>query len=212
LAGAEICVFTDSKRSRHRLFALIHGNWSYGPDMRPIVVAVAAALLLMAGGTVALLGAKPSGVAPPNPSQLGDNQTVSKAIQLAFGELLDPGPKLMPSDKARSLVGKRVRMVGFMAELEEPLDGAFYLVARPIRLDESGAGTADLPLDGVLVVVPGADGQKIPYVAGALEGIGVLEVGNHTDAAGRVSNFRLRLEGELPTAQKRALPATASLQ
>lgn len=169
--------------------------------MRPILVAVVAVLLLMAGGSVALLGAKTSSVAPPSPSQSAAGQAVSEATQLAFNELLDPGPKLKPSDKARSLVGKRVRLVGFMAELEEPLDSAFYLVARPIRLDESGAGTADLPLDSVLVVVPGADGQKIPYVAGALEGTGVLEVGNHTDSAGRISNFRLRLEGELPTAQ-----------
>jgi len=180
--------------------------------MRPIVVAAFAALLLMAGGAVALLEAKSSSLAPPKPSQSAASQAASEALELSFKELLDPGPKLMPSDKARSLVGKRVRLVGFMAEMEEPLDSAFYLVARPIRLDESGAGTADLPLDSVLVVVPGADGKKIPYVAGALEGIGVLEVGNHTDEAGRVSNFRLRLEGELPTAQKRAFPATASLQ
>jgi len=181
--------------------------------MRPtVVVAVVTALLLMAGGTVALFGAKSSRVTPAGPSQSVAGQTVSNATQLAFKELLDPGLKLMPSDKARSLVGKRVRLVGFMAEMEEPLDSAFYLVARPIRLDESGAGTADLPLDSVLVVVPGADGKKIPYIAGALEGIGVLEVGNHTDEAGRVSNFRLRLEGELPTVQKRAFPATASLR
>ena len=180
--------------------------------MRPIFVTAVVVSLLTTGGTVALLRAKSSSVTPPIPSQSVASQATSDAIQLAFKELLDPGPKLSPSDKARSLAGKRVRLVGFMAEMEEPLDSAFYLVPRPIRLDESGAGTADLPLDSVLVVVPGADGKKIPYITGALEGIGVLEVGNHTDGAGRVSNFRLRLEGELPTAQKRAFAASAALQ
>jgi hypothetical protein len=101
---------------------------------------------------------------------------------------------LAPSAKARALDGKRVRVIGFMAEMEEPIRGAFYLVARPTRLDESGGGTGDLPLDSILVAVPGSEAKLIPHVEGALEGTGVLEVGNRADAQGRVSNFRLRLD------------------
>jgi hypothetical protein len=72
--------------------------------------------------------------------------------------------------------------------------GVFYLVPQPIHLDESGGGTGDLPLQTILVDVPGAAGKSIPHVRGALEGIGVFEVGNRADDQGRVSNFRLHLD------------------
>jgi len=116
------------------------------------------------------------------------------AAALEFGELLDTGPALRPSAKALALHGKRVRVVGFMAEMEEPIQGAFYLVPRPMRLDESGAGTGDLPLESILVFVPGGEGKALPHVVGPLEGIGVLDVGNRADDQGRVSNFRLSLD------------------
>jgi hypothetical protein len=41
-------------------------------------------------------------------------------------------------------------MVGFMAELELPLRGAFFLTPRPLHGDEAGGGTAELPLDAAL--------------------------------------------------------------
>jgi hypothetical protein len=113
---------------------------------------------------------------------------------LPLGELVDSGAELRPSRRAQALNGQRVRLVGYMAELEEPLRGAFYLVPHPIQLDESGAGTGDLPLQSVLVQVPGLAGKPIPHVRGALEGIGVFEVGNRADDQGRVSNFRLLLD------------------
>jgi hypothetical protein len=128
------------------------------------------------------------------------------ATTLAFPELLEPGPKLRPSPKALALNGKRTRIVGFMAETEEPMAGAFYLVSHPTHLDESGGGTGDLPLDSVLIAVPGAEGKAIPYVEGALEGVGVLEVGNRADQHGRVSNFRLRLDPD-----KRLMPASVAV-
>jgi hypothetical protein len=87
-----------------------------------------------------------------------------------------------------------VRLVGFMAQLELPPRGAFYLVPRPVRCDESGAGTADLPPESVLVLSASSAGRVVPFLAGALELTGTLELGNQPDSEGRVSAFRLRLD------------------
>lgn len=97
-----------------------------------------------------------------------------------------------------------------MVEMEEPLRGAIYLAPRPLRLDESGAGTGDLPLESVLVEVPGFENRVIPHVEGALEGTGIFEVGNRADDQGRVSNFRLRLDPDQRLVQPPAAVAAAS--
>jgi hypothetical protein len=111
-------------------------------------------------------------------------------------------PDLRPSDKVRALAGQRVRLVGFMAEMELPPQGAFYLTPRPVHCDEAGGGTADLPPETVLVIVSSAKGQSVPYLRGALEAIGVLDIGNRAGVDGRVSAFRLVLDGSSPSPQK----------
>jgi hypothetical protein len=157
-------------------------------------IAAAATVLLLAGGAAALWKTgKVEATSVGTASRSGGNDQPA-AITLKFSELLDPGPRLKPSAKALSLNGQRVRLVGFMAQMELPPTGAFYLVPRPISLDESGGGTADLPLDSVMVLVPSEPGKVITHVSGALEGTGIFEVGNKTDAEGRTSNFRLRLD------------------
>lgn len=114
--------------------------------------------------------------------------------RLAFGEFFAPGAGLQPSEKLRSLAGQRVRLVGFMAQLELPPTGAFYLVPRPIHCDESGGGTADLPPESVLVLSAASTGQVVPFLEGALELTGTFELGNAPDSEGRVAAFRLRLD------------------
>jgi hypothetical protein len=116
------------------------------------------------------------------------------AQRLEFAEFFEPGSGLHPSQKLRSLVGQRVRLVGFMAQLELPPKGAFYLVPRPVRCDESGAGNADLPLESVLVISQSSAGRVVPFLAGALELTGTFELGNEPDSEGRMSAFRLRLD------------------
>jgi hypothetical protein len=128
-----------------------------------------------------LLAASPAGV---------DDQ----AVEVTFADLLAPGPKLAPSPKAVALAGKRVRLVGFMAELEDPPRGAFYLTARPVKCDEGGGGTGDLPPDAVRVVVRTAAGQEIPFYPGAIEVSGVLGLGTAADDEGRPSYFRITLD------------------
>ena len=55
-------------------------------------------------------------------------------VQLSFADLLAPGPALRPSPGLAALAGRRVQLSGFMADLEEPPRGAFYLTARPCSL------------------------------------------------------------------------------
>ncbi len=115
--------------------------------------------------------------------------------ELAFASIFEsaPGP-LRPSERLVALAGQRVRMVGFMARLEDPPKGAFWLVPRPTECDESGAGIGDLPPDAVRVVVRSASGKPISFVPGALAVTGVLEVGNLADEDGRVSAVRVVLD------------------
>ena len=114
---------------------------------------------------------------------------------LRFGELFEAGKSVLaPSPKANALAGKRVRLRGFMAEMELPPKGAFYLVPHPVHCDEAGGGTADLPPESVLAVVPSAQGTAILHRRGVLEIVGVFEVGNRADDDGHVSGFRVVLD------------------
>ncbi len=176
---------------------------------RPLLLALCS-LVVLGAAAPALRGLKHP--AKTHGTSRSAPESSDRATPLAFGELLAPGAVLRPSDKALALNGKRVRIVGFMAEMEEPLAGAFYLVPRPLKLDESGAGTGDLPLESILVDVPGPVGRAIAHVEGALAGTGVLEVGNRADVQGRVANFRLRLDPDQRLAQPRAALAASSEQ
>ena len=165
--------------------------------MRSLTVAgIMAGASLLAGGAAAVWKSHSLGHDRTSRQVSALARSLEPAAPLALRELLEPGAKLRPSSKARSLDGQRVRIAGFMAQLEEPIKGGFYLVPRPMSLDESGAGTGDLPLESVLVLVPGSTDKVIPHLPGALEGTGILEVGNRSDDEGRVSNFRLRLDSD----------------
>jgi hypothetical protein len=115
---------------------------------------------------------------------------------LALTELLAPGAALEPSEKARALSEKRVRLLGFMADMEQASADALYMVPRPVHCDEGGGGTGDLPPDAVLLTLPSELVRSREHIAGPVEAVGVLEVGNRADAQGRVANFRLRLDHE----------------
>jgi hypothetical protein len=118
----------------------------------------------------------------------------TEAARIEFRDLVAPDARLAPSSKARALQGKRVRLVGFMAQMEEPPRGAFYLASHPVRCDEGGAGTGDLPPDAVRVVVRNAASEEVPFYPGRIEVSGVLAIGNEVDDAGRTSFFRLVLD------------------
>ncbi len=102
--------------------------------------------------------------------------------KLEFREFLEPSTKeLKPSAKLRSLQGQRVRITGFMAEMEQMPDGYFYLCSRPVFCDESGGGIGELPIDAVRVVVRASKGQPLKFIAQPIEISGVLELGGQSE-------------------------------
>jgi hypothetical protein len=118
-----------------------------------------------------------------------------EAISIEFREFFEADPdKLKPSAKLLGLNGRRARLVGFMAQMEQPPSGAFYLCPRPVYADESGGGDADLPVGSVRVIVRSAKDKKIPFIAHTIEVTGILEVGTKAEEDGTVSSVRLILD------------------
>jgi hypothetical protein len=126
---------------------------------------------------------------------------------LAFSDFFRPAStKLQPSDRLLALDGQRVRIVGFMAQMEDGPSGAFYLAARPVNCDEGGAGTGDLPPDAVLVVVPWSAGAEIRFLPGPLEVVGTLHLGAATRQDGSPSRIRIVLDSPQPKSEGGKVP------
>jgi hypothetical protein len=135
-------------------------------------------------------------------------RSVSRIVPLSFRDILDPSPaELKLSSTMLGLDGKRVRIRGFMARMESPQDGAFYLCSRPVVCDESGAGTADLPPDTVRIIVPSPTGKQIPFIAGLLEVTGILRIGNQTDSDNVSSSLRIVTDRASVTVVRRPPPS-----
>jgi hypothetical protein len=117
--------------------------------------------------------------------------------KLELRELFDSGPALRPTSKTLAARGERVRLQGFMAEMEMPPTGGFYLTPHPVHCDEAGGGTADLPPETVYVVAPSLRGKRVPFVKGPIEVIGTFEIGNQPNDDGQVSAFRLLIDHAL---------------
>lgn len=125
------------------------------------------------------------------------------APTLRLAELLEQdGGALRPSARAAALSGRRVHLDGFMAQMEEPPGGGFWLVPRPLECDESGDGTGDLPPTAVFVVVRSAGDRAVAFRPGLLSVTGVLELGARAGPDGRVSSIRLLLDGPPRAARK----------
>jgi hypothetical protein len=110
------------------------------------------------------LGAPPAGVA-----------------ELKFADIfkLPVGPKgLEPTDKLRSLDGKRVRIVGYMVQQEAPVAGTFLLSPLPVTAgDEDESLADDIPASAVMVQLPNAKGAIVPGLPGLIQVRGTLHVG-----------------------------------
>ena len=101
---------------------------------------------------------------------------------------------LQLSEKVKRLDGQRVRMTGYMAHLELPPKGGFYLAPILVHGDESGAGTADLPLESVLVVSRSAGAAPVDPLDCPVEVVGTLAVGHAEDSEGHSSWLRITLD------------------
>lgn len=133
-------------------------------------------------------------------STIGEAQhtVYADAIQLRFGELIasDAGHVRL-SERAKALANQRVRMTGYVAKLELPPEGAFYLTAHPVTGDESGAGTSDLPLDSVLVEASTLARNAVQSIEGPVEVTGQLALAPAEDSQGRVHRIRLLLDSAI---------------
>ncbi len=148
--------------------------------------------LLCSGGQQAASPARP-------PQRSASAQAVSPSggtlPVVGFADLYVPdGDRLVLSDKIKSLAGKRVKVVGFMAkfeELDKPITGAFYLCPQPMTNDESGAGIGDLPVNAIRVTVSRLAGKPVAHQRGALIVTGKLEVGSREEPEGLFSFVRI---------------------
>lgn len=128
---------------------------------------------------------------------------------LAFSQFFQASRlELKASPTLLGLNGRRVRMTGWIARLEAPPRGAFFLCPRPTFCDEEGAGTADLPPQTVRVIVRGLKGDVMPWTPRPVVVTGVLQVGPRAEADGSVSAIRLILDRAAPL---RAVKRPASL-
>jgi hypothetical protein len=122
--------------------------------------------------------------------------TSGTAASMRWNDLFETtSGRVALSARLRSLEGKSVRIIGYMAQLEDAPRGAFYLASRPVSGDESGGGTADLPPDAIRVTVRSMAGSEVGHVAGPIEVTGVLHLGAEVDEDGRVSRIRIVLAG-----------------
>ena len=118
----------------------------------------------------------------------------SEITDLKFSELLktpvgDRGLTL--SDKAKSLNGKRVRIVGHVARHENAPAGTFLLAPLPVQLHDEHYGLAD-DLPATTIFVHGK--ELVQHTPGLLTVTGVFSVGNREEADGRISTFRINLD------------------
>src|SRR5262245_38914244 len=158
------------------------------------LVTAMAPLLLVLSNPFCSLGAQSRSGSASDEAQ-HPSKSEGEAASIEFREFFEANAsELKPSAKLLSLNGRRARLVGFMAQMEQPPSGAFYLCPRPVYADESGGGTADLPIGSVRVIVRSAKGKKIPFIARPIEVTGILEVGNQAEDDGTVSAVRLILD------------------
>ncbi len=108
------------------------------------------------------------------------------------------GPEMGP--KLLALDGRRVRILGYMVQADEPQPGYFLLAPVPVEAGEApGAMADDLPAT-LFVQLPQAQANRVaPYQAGLLVLTGTLGVGNRQEGNGLVSTVRLQLDAPSDT-------------
>jgi hypothetical protein len=104
------------------------------------------------------------------------------------------GPEMTP--KLLALDGRRVRILGYMAQQKESRPGVFMLNPVPLNTDEASDATADDLLQATLFVhLPPAQANLVAsYRTGLLLLTGTLGVGHREESDGHLSLVRLQLD------------------
>jgi hypothetical protein len=123
--------------------------------------------------------------------------------ELRFGDIFKTpvGPLgLEAGARLAELDGKRVRLVGYMVQQEQPGTGAFVLSPLPLTLGSADEGLADeMPPTALLVQLPESARFSPAHMPGLIQVTGRLQVGRVESAAipGRVFPARVELDPRL---------------
>ena len=102
------------------------------------------------------------------------------------------------TERATALAGKRVRLHGYMVRQTQPIPWAFILSPVPQSLHEREYGECDdLPVTAIHVFLPRSSPPIPARHIGQVTVTGVLELGGHEEADGRVSPARIRITGSV---------------
>lgn len=146
------------------------------------------------------------------PAQLAVRRQLGAApagvSDLKFRDLfkLPVGPKgLEPTDKLKTLDGKRVRIVGYMVQQEPPIAGGFLLSPLPVVVGDADDSFADdIPASAIFVNLPKAADTVVTSLPGLIQLTGTLRVGTReVPGAGRVAPAVLELDREPERALQR---------
>ncbi len=149
--------------------------------------------------------------AVPRPDAIVDASTLQRpeapagVSDLDWKDLFRPPGRygLEYTERARSLDGKTVRLLGFMVRRDKPVPGTLLLTPYPMSLPEREYAQADeLPPTTVLVTVPDRAGQAVPYTPGPLLLTGTLRLGNREEPDGRRFDVRLELDPQPHTSDQ----------
>ena len=161
------------------------------------------------GGNLQATNHVPAAAAVPEKSEL---PTAPEGVtDLSFQEIYRTpvGPLgLEFSEKARGLIGKKVRILGHMVKQTQPVPWAFLLSPLPMKLHEREYGFCeDLPAQTIHVFMQKNSTPVVPFTPGFLLLTGTLELGAREEADGRISYARLQLDP--PTAEQRKILTAA---
>ena len=112
------------------------------------------------------------------------------------------GPRgLEPSAKLLSLDGKRVRILGFVAEMERANKRNIIFAPLPLKPQPEEYGLCDeIPATHLLVTIPGDSETQVPLLPGALLLTGTLAVG-HSAKDGESAFVRMILNAPAAVAK-----------
>lgn len=139
------------------------------------------------------------------------NSAPNDATEISFAEFLAPAGDggLEFSSRLRALAGQRVRLTGCMVRLPTALNGAFVLAPQPVTIESAACAAAEIPAHAVYVRAAASQpARPVAYRPGRLAVTGVLEIGPHREAEGRIFSLRLTLDEPAP---EPALAVTPSL-
>jgi hypothetical protein len=161
----------------------------------PIIILAGACFCMLAGGDTSP-GDQQRGAVTNN--AIAAPQVDSSGVPLGFDEIfvMPAGPLgLEYTAKAKSLIGKRVSITGYMLRNDNIDPAIFFLCETPRSYNEREEGLADsLPPSMVHVILPVKKDCAPAWRGEKMNLYGTLELGPRQELSGRVSNVRLQCD------------------